>query len=389
MGDRSGRRAPLSRSLLLAGGALIALALVELLARAFLPPPPSVLFEETPPTAPVTDGNGASPESRLYVTTPTGLRLRPDARVVITARITKKPVEIRTNELGFRGSPIGRENARRILFLGDSITAADYLPEEETFVYRVGELGRAHGDEWETINAGVGSIGLQDEMAILREKGLSIAPDVVVLCFYLNDFDRSPGVYLPAIPVWLRWSRLAGHVAAAIALLSPSIGARSLEPVEIEKLRDEWVKDFPTGKGDYRVDRAAFNKVLYDWFFDFGGAWCPKLWTWMNPLFEEYRRLARDHAFVPIVVMFPVRHQVEAEFPTDEPQRRMRVVAARFGFPLLDLLPVFRAAYRSSAEPLFYDHCHPTPYGSRLVADEIYRFVTQAPLTAQRLANRR
>ncbi len=215
--------------------------------------------------------------------------------------------------------------------------------------------------------------------AVLRERGVGATPDVVVLCFYLNDFDASRGVYLPAVPPWLEWSRLARYLAMASTVLLPSATARSFEPLKIDALREEWVKDFPLGKGDYRTDRRAFNLVLYNWFFDFGGAWCPSLWTWMQPLFDQFRQLSDVHRFTAAIVMFPVRHQVEADFLYDDPQRRMRDVAVRLRIPLFDLLPVFRRAYRSSPQPLFIDHCHTTAYGSRLAADEITRFLAEIP----------
>jgi lysophospholipase L1-like esterase len=333
-----------------------------------------VFSAEAPPRTP-TD----SELRRLYVETPTGMRLRPNARVVVVARTSRQTVEIRTNSLGFRGAPIGEKRGLRILFLGDSITEAGYLPEEETFVSRVQQNAREQGRDWETINAGVEGAGLGNEIAILRERGVAVTPDVVVLGFYLNDFDSSPGVYLPAVPQWMEWSRLARYLAMASAVLLPSATARSFEPVEIDALREEWVKDFPVGTGDYRIDRGAFNLVLYKWFFDFGGGWCPHLWTWMQPLFDQFRHLSDVHRFAPAIVMFPVRHQVEADFLYDDPQRRMREVAGRLGIPLLDLLPVLRRAHRSSPQPLFFDHCHTTAYGSRLVANEITKFLAGLP----------
>jgi hypothetical protein len=97
--------------------------------------------------------------------------------------------------------------------LGDSITFANYLREESTYVHLVGTLGAQMGRSWNTINTGVGTIGLANELAILKETGLSVHPDVVVLDFYLNDFQESPGVFMVQPPALLSWSWGARYAA--------------------------------------------------------------------------------------------------------------------------------------------------------------------------------
>jgi len=82
------------------------------------------------------------------------------------------------------------------------------VPEEETFVRRIEELSRSAGEPIETINSAVPGIGLESELAILLETGVETEPDVVVLCFYLNDALPSPGVRILPVPRVLEWSRL-------------------------------------------------------------------------------------------------------------------------------------------------------------------------------------
>ncbi len=191
---------------------VVAFLLAEGATRLILPPPQTVVIENadglkerlkrenrreaTMDLAGRPDAKG----SRLYVITSTGRRLRANTRAVINHhKLSGNTVEIRTNSLGYRNREIGAKKGRRILFLGDSITFGDYLPEEQTFVRRVERLARESGDDWETINAGVGAISLETEMAILKETGLNLQPDVVVVDFYLNDFLNSPYVLRPHI----------------------------------------------------------------------------------------------------------------------------------------------------------------------------------------------
>ena len=95
------------------------------------------------------------------------------------------------------------------MFLGDSITFGLGMPEENTFVRLVEDQARQKGGNWETINSAVKGLGMDAELAILTETGLALQPDLVVLDFYLNDFQESPGIYLTRLPGVLNQSRLA------------------------------------------------------------------------------------------------------------------------------------------------------------------------------------
>ncbi|MCX6349325.1 MAG: hypothetical protein NTV79_07490 [Candidatus Aureabacteria bacterium] len=72
--------------------------------------------------------------------TPQGRRLIPGSRVLIkNHRISGQDVLMEVNSLGFRDSelpPTKEKDELRVLVLGDSITWADYLPREETYVER-------------------------------------------------------------------------------------------------------------------------------------------------------------------------------------------------------------------------------------------------------------
>ncbi len=371
---------------------LFALGAAELAARFILPPLPNVEIREDPEAearrrTEIAEGRAFDTESSeisgLYVYTPTGLRLRAStiARVA-QHNVSGRTVEIRTNSLGFRNPEIGpkQEGRRRVLFLGDSITNAGYVDEAETFVRLVETMSEeGGGPPFETINAGVGGVGLEDELAILNETGLTTSPDVVVLCFYLNDPVPSPGVWLIPPPSWLEQSRLAAYALMAVAQMQGR--GKTDAPAEQMADLDGWLeqvrRDFPPGDGDPLRDRAAFNTAIEKNFRDWGCSWSDGAWERMTPVFRELRRLADIHDFELCFVCFPLRMQVEAEFVADEPQGRLARIADELRVPFLDLLPAFRAAHRDVAGvgPLFYDHCHPTPAGNEIVAREALVFL--------------
>jgi hypothetical protein len=300
--------------------------------------------------------------------------------------VSGRTVEIRTNSIGYRNPEIGTkiEGRPRVLFLGDSVTNAGYIDEAETFVRRIETMsGQDGGPALETINAAVGGVGLEDELAILNETGLVTDPDVVVLCFYLNDPVPSPGVWLLPPPSWLEKSRLAGLVMAALSRTQreDQTAAHAAQIADLDAWRAQVRRDFPPGDGDPALDRAAFHTQVIEHFRDWGCSWSDGAWARMSPVFKELRRLADLHEIELRFVCFPHRLQVEAEFTADEPQRRLSKVAASLGIESLDLLPALRAAHRASdadvagESALFYDHCHLTPRGCDVAAREILAFL--------------
>ena len=92
-------------------------------------------------------------------------------------------------------------------------------------------------------------------------------------------------------------------------------------------------------------------------------------------MFAELARLADVHGFEPMLIAFPIVDQVNVDYVYDFPQRQLRAVARDLDLPLLDLLPIFRDAWRRGERDLFYDWCHPTPRGSEIIAAEVLRFV--------------
>ena len=351
--------------------------------RLLLPPPERVTVKANPDLDRRLAAENKDPRSAsyygainaLYIKTPTGRRLRANTEVVIEQhRLSQRTITLKTNSLGFRGPEPGAKTRTRVLFVGDSITMAPYLPEEETFVRLVQDRSAQSGAPLQTINAGVGGIGLGAELALLQETGLRTDPDVVVLDFYLNDVQESPGVQILHVPRYLAWSSLAQHLALNIPFLAPRE-----EPAAGEQETALWLndllRDFPAGPGDPSKDPAAFNGLIQDRYQDWGSAWSARVWTRLEPLLAEFKRQSEVHRFKLLIVCFPVAAQVEADFVYDQPQRRLVESAGRLGVPALDLLPVLRRARGETAEPLFYDECHQTPEGSRRIAGPILEFI--------------
>ena len=403
----------------------VSVLLAEVLIRALLPPPQIVTVERAPDLEARHEfERNAQAFIRLrdkeekgkrifFVMTPTGRRLRANARVLIQNHWqTKEAIEIRTNSLGYRGPQMGPKQGTRILFLGDSITLGAYLNEKDTFVSRIEHLASRRGRDWEAVNAGVAGASLKNALSILVETGLSTEPDVVVVGFYLNDFLDSYGVYADEPPAILSGSWLLRYVYRALsnfksdpegqtdftAFHSSLQELRELDPIKVKENQQayfdtlkalkadmyhqehrrvsEWKAEFEAYLESGGADRHEFYESVLENFRDWGGSWSPHAWTYMRPLFEEFKRLSQLHGFKLVIVCFPVRQQAESSVRFDYPQRRLAEVAGDLDVPYLDLLPELAEAHMSGRN-VFLDHCHHTVEGNIVIALPIYEFLTR------------
>ncbi len=107
-----------------------------------------------------------------------GWSLVPGARAV--SKSTGQPIEYAINSAGFRDReyPLEKpEGTFRILLLGDSHTFGFGVPLEKHF----SKLLEGYFRNVEVLNMGVNGYGLDQELLLLRDKGLAYHPDVIVV----------------------------------------------------------------------------------------------------------------------------------------------------------------------------------------------------------------
>lgn len=295
----------------------------------------------------------------------------------------KGKAEFKMNSLGLRGPELGAKEpgATRVLFLGDSITLGGRLPLEETFVARV---GRKSGVE--TVNAGVGDSGLAEQQELLDEVGPSVRPDLVVLCWYLNDGRPPVGfpeevVYRNRVIAWLNrrsWARHSRLAGLAYEALRQALVRRQLGLMDRRSRRFDWVE--PYARGRWVREPAEFVKLVEAARFDWGDAWDEASLAAMQRSILSVRELSRRLGARFALAVLPEHAQVYAQFDdpfVGRPQAGMAAFAVKNDIPFLDLLP---ALTRRRTETLFYDNCHYTPRGNAVVAEEIARFLVDKRL---------
>ncbi|MEX2207632.1 MAG: SGNH/GDSL hydrolase family protein [Myxococcota bacterium] len=254
---------------------------------------------------------------------------------------------------GFRGPEIAKEKAPgklRVLVLGDSFTYGIGVADDETFSARLEALD----PRYEVLNTGVNGYGTAQELLLLRDQGLALRPDVVVVVFFWNDVGNN---YVRAFP---RFQLSDG------ALVWP-------EPMVIEKRKSEapkrrgWLRHSYV----YRFVSDRLKIVGYRLKLLFGipletqdfveNAEREAAWQLTGALLREIRDQAATVAARTLVVAMPDQVQVETDVtvlglaPVEyEVQERLRAICELLGVPFVDLLPALREAYARAGEPLYY-----------------------------------
>ena len=299
-----------------------------------------------------------------------GRRLVPGADVVIrNHHLSRRDIPMKINSLGFRDveltSPKPADEVR-VLVLGDSITWGDYLPAEEVYVERAEHYldQTLTSRRVQVINAGVGDIGLKEEVQIFRETGWKAEPDVVLVAFYLND-SRPPWGFPGELDRkgWLR------RQSFLVDRLVESLQRRRWLSAEGEG-RFDWLA--AQNSLDWRRKPQELLRLAALARFDWGSAWQSESWERLRAYFEELLELAEQYDFRLGALAMPVAYQVHAEFVEDEPQRRLQALGGELGFPVLDLLPVLRPLRRGK---VFFDQCHPTAPSNDRMGESVADFL--------------
>jgi lysophospholipase L1-like esterase len=303
---------------------------------------------------------------RLYLATGAPdlpYQLRPGVHVRV------RDVDVRVNALGLRGAettPTPAPGRRRVLVLGDSVVYGDGLDVADTFAVL---LERALSDgtatSIEVLNGAAPGYDTPAELAYLRDVGLALDPDELVLGVSLNDYTPAPGLtpwgFLTIKPEersrmpWLgnhsefytlaRWMIVyarGGHWYQRAATAAPAAP--------------------PSADGWAALDRgiAVMHKRFY-------AAPDPATWERVRRALTGIRDLAQAHSLPLLVIIFPERDQIESAPPNLDPQRRWLELCEELTLRCLDLVPAFAAA--AADGPLFQDTQHPNAAGMRVAAN--------------------
>jgi hypothetical protein len=313
------------------------------------------------------------------------------------------------NRLGFRDHEyaLARDGvAFRAVAIGDSFTIGT-LAVDENWKHRLEtRLRQADGDRVEVINLGIPGTGPADYLRVLTTLGLRLAPDLVLVGFYVgNDFmDNEPGprqqtALVNGWPMEVRHRAWLGGFTPERFYLTTYL-TRGLKPLWDAYLqRRERARGEVQAEGSYSRETflrqrrhflRTYERADSPWFRGHWGA----VQGWLREMHQRAR--ARGAEFV--LALFPDQMQVEdglrrevlgtsrldaAAYDFEKPQRLLRAFAAAEGIRVVDMLPRFRAAGRTGGLYLVRDS-HWNAAGNKLAADLLYDYLTAERLVAPR-----
>ena len=279
------------------------------------------------------------------------------------------------------------------IFIGDSFTLALQVPEEQTFVHRVGTgLGVA------VVNAGVDGYSTWDETVRLAQLAPTFSPPVVVLGFFLgNDFSdnlrphgrrtpqspgRSPQPDLPDFPVHpspppVRFSPLQSWLHGHSVLFAHYLVWQKQRAIANgSDVRSGHFKDELEFFGTHAADRLDRDEPQTEAAFE---------------TLAEYSR--QNHVGAVIVAVIPPAFGLNPESAADtfrafgiddKPDIELSfthamALARESGFIACDTRPELRAAIDRSEQPYFLFDAHLTGVGHQAVAAAIIRCAAALP----------
>lgn len=304
--------------------------------------------------------------------------------------------DYKINSLGLRDKEYSLEKPAgtfRILMLGDSFTEGDGVFSNETFSKRLEQKlqalsGPAH---YEVINAGVGSYSPLLEFLYLKNYGLQLSPDLVILNFDLSDvyddytysalaqFDAN-GVPVAVRPEPEERGLLRGPVAALKDWFKNNMQLYNFIRIRITPQIELMKRGEGNFNGDIRRDKYA---LLRESYVDNDSNWA---------LSHKYLLLIRDllkeHGVDFWLTVYPYGLQVHPkewksgreywQFRQDTvystwPQEKLERWATANGIKAINLCPDFLERSKT-VFPLFLDNNgHWVAAGHEVVADALYR----------------
>lgn len=293
-------------------------------------------------------------------------------------------------------SPPKAPGGRRVLLLGDSYCEALQVELEEGFPDRLeGLMSRRAGRPVEVINTGVSGYGTDNAILCYRHRGRALDPDLVVLAFFMNDFEDNSrqlqarsGAVEDQPYFSLEAGRLHEHPAPRQthwAGLNQAL-RRHWRTYRLVSHRLEWLATDRAAEAAFGGLPGLFPVHLAAADPDLEAAWALTL-ELIRQLRREVEADGRRLALVVLTASWQVHPEhlarFQAEYPAiaqhawdwEKPNRRLREFAAAEGLPCLDLLPAFQARAAQGGPELHFCGGHWTPAGHALAGEVIARFL--------------
>lgn len=301
-----------------------------------------------------------------------------------------KPVpKIEINSLGLRDDettvekPAGK---KRILMLGDSFTFGFLVDQKKNFPYFLEKKL-----DQEVLNFGVIGYTLDQEYLLLREKGLSFKPDVVIV----NVFSGNDATEFRIHDLAYDKNGKLEKVKDRLHFITEE---HELRRKRFDNLPRSYFITFLTGRVGILLQQLRFpvNNPRLLW-----SNYLPKDHPWGDPKIDEYFELVKKflreikklndaNGIKTLITIIPSDFEVadhyQSKYPSflfsegkldlDHPREEILDLAAEM--PIYDLIEDFKK-YDSEKNPLYFKEkdSHFTPRGHEVMAELLQKYLTK------------
>jgi hypothetical protein len=292
-------------------------------------------------------------------------------------------VNIQYDSRGFRNDD-NLENWE-IAVAGDSFTELGYLPEEQLFTSRLGEL-----TDKPVLNLGVSYTGPLTHVRYLKEFGITESTRHLIIVFFEgNDLGDLAREYL-ALEEWKSLGkRELRQFVSKSSLYSILIqGFRMLDEKLSQKTDHDLVQAFfnflterqpvtlvytPPGKSQIQAN-SRLMKMLHYFFKEYSSLGDEDMTTWLVFMPCKHRVLYNFIEYSPYT-----DKKITEWVPSDLPEF-MKELSNQYGIRFIDLTPALIAETANSKKLMYnplYD-THLNRYGSEVVAHELARHLSSS-----------
>lgn len=326
-------------------------------------------------------------------------------------------VWVTINSLGLRDDPVTYEKKsgeKRILFLGDSMTAGMQVALADTFTQQLEGYLQESSPEWEVINGAVNGYGTDNELLFYRLRGQNFQPDIVVLGVYLaNDVYNNSRVLELRVGGELhkpyftldddRVLQIHNYPVENTDTFFIRVGSFLKKHFQLSRfvaqtlsLRGEvpsWLRPLARLFGGNRgVAAGAYSDALNETGQTTAVAticdttYTPEVqeaWDITKALLRQLDKEVAASGARLAVVGIPTTAQTivppgGGNWYCQRPNDELAAFLQEAGIPYLDLLPAFRAYSAAGGAELYYESdFHMNTVGHELAGAEIYKFVQE------------
>jgi lysophospholipase L1-like esterase len=381
--------------LLLLGSLLLAILLAELLLRIFHVDPPQKNFSARYSVHEMSDNL-----KLLY-------KLRANASNDALGVLNK------INAGGFRDNeyPVQKDPSRkRVVFLGDSVVYGYGVKLEDTLPKQLEGVFKRNDRPIDVLNFGVSGYDSEQEIELLKEKGLKYKPDVVVVGYTLNDvryasleldklseqlgnnvLETGTNPLKMFLTFFYDHSYLLNFLDRKLKiqkkvkeLKSYRLPIRQYIADRNKQMRDPENSDYQQLKNTVRADAVktgasaeALKNMLEATGLDTNAEIGRSHWNIAKRSFMELKELSREHHFKVVVVIFPYFMELD-KYPLKSVHQFLSTEFQSLGFQVIDPLDFCKGAMAQFGEKeISSDRIHLTSRGSELMAGYLYRELSE------------